>query len=71
MQLVSHFKRAQKNSEAYSSSSAAVVPDAGLPTRSGLIAGIDCKADFRACVDACEPDDLDCIRKCGQSCLPT
>jgi len=69
MQRLSRFVTSQTKQVAYSSSFVPAAEDAGLPTKSGLVAGFICETnEFVDCATKCN-GDLKCIQKCGQDCV--
>lgn len=67
MKHLSRFIPSRAKQTAYSSPFPPI-EDAGLPTKSGLVAGIKCEtSDLVDCTTKCN-GDLRCIQKCGQDC---
>lgn len=71
MQRLSRFIPSRTKQAAHLQSPSPLAADAGLPTRSGLVAGHICEtSDFVECATACNRDQ-ECIKKCGQGCRQT
>lgn len=39
--------------------------DAGLPTKSRIVAGTNCDSQLKECMATCDKIDQDCVQTCG------
>ena len=58
MSFLSRFASTQKSHPTFTD-------DAGIPTKSGVVAGGNCENQIKECMASCEALDQDCLKVCG------